>query len=224
MTPVSFPSSIFPLFGDEVKKQQFAPINLGPVALEQTHLPLHTQAGLEEYIEEQLKVQSAQFGFGGYLEKRTLYQSSPLFGAGTKARIMHLGIDLWAPAGTTLFLPLRALVHSFQYNDGVLDYGATILLTCPLPSGPLHLLLGHLSLDSLEGLAIGQMLEPGTPIARLGVPSENGGWVPHVHVQLIRDLQGKVGDYPGVVSEEELDYYAVNCPDPSPLLAGMWTD
>jgi len=49
----------------------------------------------------------------------------------------------------------------------------------------------------------------------LGKPDENGGWPPHLHFQLIRDMQGFVGDYPGVCAKQDLTFYANNCPDPS---------
>jgi hypothetical protein len=46
----------------------------------------------------------------------------------------------------------------------------------------------------------------------------NGNWPPHLHFQLIRDMQGKRGDYPGVVRADELAFYRDNCPDPMALL------
>jgi len=35
---------------------------------------------------------------------------------------------------------------------------------------------------------------------------------------LIFDLEGYIGDYPGVTSEGKLNYYSNNCPDPNLVL------
>jgi hypothetical protein len=48
-----------------------------------------------------------------------------------------------------------------------------------------------------------------------GLPTENGGWPPHLHFQLIRDIQHYHGDYPGVCAKRDVDFYACNCPDPA---------
>jgi hypothetical protein len=48
----------------------------------------------------------------------------------------------------------------------------------------------------------------------LGTFEENGGWPPHLHFQIIRDMEGFLGDYPGVAKKSELDHYQNNCPDP----------
>jgi hypothetical protein len=39
-----------------------------------------------------------------------------------------------------------------------------------------------------------------------------------LHFQIINDMQGKKGDYPGVSSKKELAFYKKNCPDPNLLL------
>ena len=81
-----------------------------------------------------------------------------------------------------------------------------------------HSLYGHLALASLDGLREGKAIRAGEVIASIGARPLNGNWPPHLHFQLIRDMQGNRGDYPGVVRPAELDYYRENCPDPRPLL------
>ena len=46
----------------------------------------------------------------------------------------------------------------------------------------------------------------------------NGDYPPHLHFQIINDLQGNFGDYLGVCSANELDFYKENCPDPNLIL------
>jgi murein DD-endopeptidase MepM/ murein hydrolase activator NlpD len=81
-----------------------------------------------------------------------------------------------------------------------------------------YTLYGHLSRSSLLGLQVGQMVSQGEQIAKLGEPAENGDYAPHLHFQLILDLQGRSGDYPGVCCASDLAFFRVNCLDPNLLL------
>ena len=46
----------------------------------------------------------------------------------------------------------------------------------------------------------GDRIKAGDIFAEFGIPAENGHWPPHLHFQLIADLQGWKGDYPGCVN------------------------
>lgn len=178
---------------------------------------------LNRYITMQLEQQHARYGIGGYLEPRVLYRRSNLFAGeaahgGEEARSIHLGVDIWAAAGTPVYAPLQATVHSFADNNQSGDYGATIILQHQTGSGILYTLYGHLSLNSIQPLHKGQVFEAGALLGWLGNRQENGDWPPHLHFQLIRDMQGKEGDYPGVCKPSEREWYAANCPDPDVLL------
>ena len=61
----------------------------------------------------------------------------------------------------------------------------------------------------------------GEEIAHFGTPAENGNWPPHLHFQIIHDIEMKKGDYPGVCSYGEKDKYLQNCPDPDLVLNMM---
>jgi hypothetical protein len=84
-----------------------------------------------------------------------------------------------------------------------------------------HTLYGHLSLKSITGKQEGQDVEKGSWIASFGDLSENGNWPPHLHLQVILDMQGWKGDYPGVCKFSEREQYLSNCPDPDLLLQLM---
>ena len=64
----------------------------------------------------------------------------------------------------------------------------------------------------------GKRIEKGEIIGEFGTPLENGQWPPHLHFQLIEDLQGWTGDYPGVCKYSEKELYLENCPDPDLVL------
>jgi len=122
-------------------------------------------------------------------------------------------MDFWTMAGTPVFAPLEGEVHSFHVNQGAGNYGPTIILYHPAEK--IYSLYGHVSMADLVPLKIGSRIAAGQLLCHLGKPTENGGWPPHLHFQLIRDMQGFQGDYPGVCSQRDLPFYANNCPDPA---------
>ncbi|MFT3979716.1 MAG: peptidoglycan DD-metalloendopeptidase family protein [Ferruginibacter sp.] len=170
-----------------------------------------------EWVNDTLISHNATYGIGGYNEDRVLYRRSELFG-GEEARSIHLGIDIWGPAGTSVYAPLGGMVHSYAFNDQFGDYGATIILLHQLETISFYTLYGHLSLGDLSKVQAGAYISRGQVVGHFGRPEENGHWPPHLHFQVIEDLQLKEGDYPGVCKPSEAAYYLMNCPDPAPLL------
>ncbi len=158
------------------------------------------------------------YGIGGYMEHRTLYARSALFDAGTEPRRLHLGIDIWAKEGTPVYSPINGQVHSFKDNDNFGDYGPTIILQHNLNGLILHTLYGHLSRESLAGLYIGKPISKNQQIGAFGGAAENGDWPPHLHFQLMYDMEGWQGDYPGVGRYTEKEKLMANIPDPELLL------
>jgi murein DD-endopeptidase MepM/ murein hydrolase activator NlpD len=171
-----------------------------------------------EYINKKLADNHCRYGIGGYMEHRTLYARSSHFDTADEPRRLHLGIDIWAPPGTPVYSPLPATVHSFNDNNNFGDYGPTIILTHQLNGFELYSLYGHLSRNSLLGLAVGQNIACNQQIGTLGDSTENGQWPPHLHFQLMLDMEGYAGDYPGVGRYSEKDKYQKNIPDPDLLL------
>jgi murein DD-endopeptidase MepM/ murein hydrolase activator NlpD len=170
------------------------------------------------WISEELEKHGSRYGIGGYNEHRTIYSRSSYFDGAEEPRRLHLGTDIWGPAGTPIYNFMDGTVQSYQFNDHFGDYGATIILKYELEGMIFHALYGHLSLNSLVGLEVGQTIASGKEFATFGIPKENGYWPPHLHFQLILDMQGKVGDYPGVCQYSKADEYLQNCPDPYHIL------
>lgn len=172
----------------------------------------------EKYIDGLLQQANKQVAYGGYLEKRNLYQRSTYFKNSSQDRNIHLGVDFWIAAGTSVHALTEGIVHSFQDNKNYGDYGPTIILEHELQEHRFYSLYGHLSRESLTKIAVGDKVGTGDQIASLGTSDVNGDYAPHLHFQLILDLDGKQGDYPGVCNEEEVSRYASNCPNPLPVL------
>jgi 4-aminobutyrate aminotransferase-like enzyme len=133
---------------------------------------------------------------------------------------VHLGLDLFTETGVPVHAPLDGTVHSFADNAGALDYGPTIVLEHRVDGLRFYTLYGHLSRTSLEGLASGQPVARGQRLGWIGAAHENGGWPPHLHLQLIANRLGRRGDFPGVATPSERGIWTSVCPDPS-ALAGL---
>jgi peptidoglycan LD-endopeptidase LytH len=175
-----------------------------------------------EYVNNRLAERNCKYGIGGYNEQRALYSRSDVFDdAANDPRRLHLGIDIWGKPYTHVMAPLDAIVHSFAFNKAFGDYGATIILTHHLQGHTFYSLYGHLSLNSLKNLSEGKTIKKGDVFTAFGIPFENGQWPPHLHFQLIIDMQGMTGDYPGVCKYSEGDKYLNNCPDPDLVLRMM---
>ncbi len=185
------------------------------------HLRLD-KAGLEargwKDVPKDWSPEGGELWAGGYMEDRSIYDSDVFTGDG-EPRTVHLGVDVFAPAGTPVFAPIEGFLHSAQVNAGELDYGPTIILQHEMPDGLIFwTLYGHLSEDSMFGLEEGDLITAGEVLGELGGPEINGGWSPHVHFQVMLDLKGKSGDFPGVCKKSEADSWAAICPSPYELL------
>lgn len=184
----------------------------------QPPLDLTNTAAFSDYVFGKLREAGTAVGVGGYNEHRVIYRRSPHFSQTTEPRVIHLGIDLWAEAGTPVFAPLDGVVHSFNDNNNFGDYGPTIILEHEDNGKPLYSLYGHLSRQSLKGLFEGKSIKAGQQIAEIGPYPENGDWPPHLHFQLMTDMLGLKGDFPGVCSLSDRDRFLAICPNPNRFL------
>src|SRR5256886_12255329 len=143
----------------------------------------------------------SRVGVGRYNEARPLY-SSPRFGSLDKPveerRTIHLGVDLFVEPGTILRAPLDGTVHILANNAAPQDYGPLVILRHETEDGEeFFTLYGHLTTQTLDGLAVGRRIARGQGFARVGTAAENGGWAPHGTFQIILDLLDPGPGFPG---------------------------
>jgi len=165
--------------------------------------------------------EGAKLGIGRYLEPRAFYLTDIFRGRPgdpRERRTIHLGIDLFDQAGAEVRAPLAGRVKSVHDNGTGLDYGPTVILEHDGPEGPFWTLYGHLERASVEHLTEGAEVEAGQTIARIGPWPENGDWPPHLHFQILTDLLGYEGQFPGVALPRERAVWASFCPDPNLVL------
>lgn len=175
------------------------------------------------YVDQILKKAKAKYGIGGYDELRTLYERSKVFDdtSGDEPRRLHIGIDIWGEEGTKVYAPLGGMVHSYAFNDNFGDYGATMVLLHQLDTVTFYTLYGHIGLEDIARVTEYQYVSRGQVIGHFGKPEENGNWPPHLHFQVIKDMEENKGDYPGVCKFSEQEKYLANCPDPDLVLNMM---
>ena len=163
---------------------------------------------------------------GHYLEPRLVYTSPGYLTAPTAVegrRTMHIGIDLFAPAGRKVHAPMDGTVVTAINRNNPQDYGGTVVLRHETDDGDAFFTLyGHLDPESITGLEAGNRLAAGDELASLGDSSVNGGWQPHLHFQLATCLPdpdvASVDDWPGVADPDDLAYFAALYPNPANLL------
>lgn len=169
--------------------------------------------------------QGVPYGLGSYGEYRTVYQTDQFADAASpERRCVHLGIDVFAAAGTPVHAPLDGRVLHLTYNADPLDYGNTLILQHEFGTGeggpvPFFTLYGHLG-GSLPGLLrVGDPVRAGQLIGHLGDWHENGGWAAHVHFQVMPDMLAQTGgNFFGVGHQSLWDVWQSVCPDPNLIL------
>jgi 4-aminobutyrate aminotransferase-like enzyme/Ser/Thr protein kinase RdoA (MazF antagonist) len=216
------PSSVLPF---ELDASSVHTLDLSIGSLELGGLDVLDDVGrFTAHVFGTMKAAGATVGVGRYNEPRPLYTSEafrPKPGESFEPRTLHIGMDLFVPAGTPLRAPLKSIVHSFQNNDAPLDYGPTIILEHVTDDNDrFWTLYGHLSTRSLEGLKIGKAFGQGEVLATVGDYPINGNWPPHLHFQIILDMLDEEGDYPGVVPPSQRSLWLGLCPEPY-RLAGL---
>jgi 4-aminobutyrate aminotransferase-like enzyme/Ser/Thr protein kinase RdoA (MazF antagonist) len=186
---------------------------------------------------------------GQYDEARYIY-TSPAFQVGggltDETRTTHLGIDLFAEAGTPVRAPLAGRVIAFADTDAYQDYGPVVVVEheviLQVAEGEgrnsegrrqkavrsqrsainnkikFYTLYGHLTRESLKKLKVGQTIKKGQKFAKLGSAKVNGNWTPHLHFQIMVDTLGLDTDFPGVALPSQRSVWLSLCLDPNLIL------
>ena len=167
-----------------------------------------------------LGVETQGFHLGYYAEPRLIYTDKAFYKGPFKAsnrRTVHIGVDIFAPAGTRVHAPLNATVEAVENRKDNLDYGGLVILRHEIEKGaPFFTLYGHLNPESIGALTAGQLIKKGQTIAALGEQQHNGGWAPHLHFQT--GLINTDPNWPGAVDPDELDFWSMLYPNPAAIL------
>jgi peptidoglycan LD-endopeptidase LytH len=210
--------SYYPILGNICNKNDFLGLDFTSNNKELANVNLLNTAEFSSYVFEKISKSGKLFGIGGYAENRAIYNRSLHFTADGEPRTIHLGVDIWAKAGTQIFCPLNGKIHSFRNNNQFGDYGPTLILEHVVSDQKFYSLYGHLSIESIGNQYVGREFKMGEKLCTIGDFPINGDWPPHLHFQLIIDIGTNWGDYPGVCKISERAHYLNNCPDPNFLI------
>jgi 4-aminobutyrate aminotransferase-like enzyme/Ser/Thr protein kinase RdoA (MazF antagonist)/murein DD-endopeptidase MepM/ murein hydrolase activator NlpD len=177
-----------------------------------------------------------QVGFGRYDEARLLGTTASFYRPPTggrqphptdERRTVHLGVDLFVPPGSAVHAALDGLVVDVGCYPRDQDYGGVVLLRHQAEGSPaapdqvgldFYTLYGHLAADVVDRLQPGQPVGAGQRLGSVGDLTGNGGWAPHLHLQVLVDDLGLGAQFPGVCTFAERSAMTALCPDPNLLL------
>ena len=220
-------AGLYPVAGAEGLADRLAGLTVHPVFLPEivasSHIALPTRgerpdmpAFSDHAFDGWFAATGARYGLGLYGEKRSVYTAAQFADQmSDERRMLHLGVDVFALAGTPVHAPLDGEVLAVAYNADPLDYGNTLFLK----HDGFCTLYGHLG-SSLPGLVqVGQKVRAGQVVAYLGDWHENGGWAAHLHFQVISDMMEQGGgNFWGVGHESLWDVWRAISPDANLLL------
>jgi len=107
-----------------------------------------------------------------------------------------LGLDIFAPAGTLVHLPLEGVVNFIGHGAD----GMKVIFRHETPAGSFFSQWHHVTTGSKE-LRLGMKIAAGEAFAVIADRSQNGGWVPHIFLQV------------SFVALGERAWHYVACPD-----------
>jgi murein DD-endopeptidase MepM/ murein hydrolase activator NlpD len=186
-----------------------------PTAGQRPDMPAFSDRAFDTWF----AAQGVPYGIGLYGENRTVYATEQFADrASHERRTVHLGIDVFAPAGIPVHAPFAGKVRHLTYNADPLDYGHTLILEHDGPV-PFYTLYGHLGGSLPRLLQPGALVAPGQVIAHLGDWHENGGWAPHLHFQIMTSMLDQTeGNFFGVGHAGLWNVWSQICPDPNLIL------
>ncbi len=192
-------------------------------------------AASQTWIERETARAGATVAVGRYGETR-LPHDAPAFRVrgdrGPEHRTLHLGLDLFAPAGTEVRAPLAGAVAAVAGDDRPSDRGPSVVLRHATPDGTaFHTLYGRLDRAAPDHVVPGRRVAPGDVIGRVGDASVNGGRPPHLHLQVVAldplhdeaaegAPAGELRGFAGTVLHRLRAAWEPVLPDPAPL-AGL---
>ncbi len=182
-----------------------------------------------EWMQAQMDAAGAQVVVGRYDEDRSCYQGEQFHTDAPEPRSVHTGIDLFIAENTTVHAMLDGVVESVVDNDLAYDYGPTVVLrhttrgASEADDTPFWVLYGHLSRATLSHIHAGDTLAAGDVVGFIGDHTVNGGWAPHVHLQIMTDLMadpeiGFDGNFEGAGEPSRMNIWRSLVPDVNLLI------
>jgi len=156
-----------PVIDTKYKLKDYVKIDLSQANKTLKDMKIPSSPEFKKYIDDKVSKQKGKVAYGGYNEKRNIYKQSKIFNdeKTSSPREIHIGLDIWCDVGTAVLAPLDGTVHSFGNNEGLGNYGPTIILEHIIDEKTFYTLYGHLKKRCIINLSLGQIVEAGDKIA-----------------------------------------------------------
>ena len=209
-----------PVVRPELARPRVTVFDFSDSSPDASHLDTLDGTRFDRFCEDRIAAEGADYGIGTYGEDRIIYKGAAFeTTAPHERRTVHIGIDIFAPAGEPVHAPLAGKV-AFIHDDAVpCGFGPTVLLQHETDSGDIFwTLYGHLSRATVDRLRIGQPVARGEAFTAFGPRPENGEWPPHLHFQIVTDHLGLEARMHGVGTLSDWQIWQQISPDPSVIL------
>lgn len=173
---------------------------------------------LEAAIAAELQRSGASVGVGRHDEARytpDAYRSVGVEQPVDELATVHLGVDVFVPAATTVHAPLAGEVHAVAVQAGE---ACVVLHHAPAGAPDFFTLYRHLAADSVAALTKGQQVACGQAIGTVAASAQNGSQPAHIHFQVVLDLLDRGADFPSRVPVAERAVWTALSPDPNLIL------
>lgn len=220
-----------PIFAPEVMAQRIGYANYGAFAASQLAAEGHNWAKpnpnndpdhVESRSAQLQRILGVDWFYGGWMEDRSIVWSDTYLRE--TGNFLHLADDFNVPAGTMVFCVADGpIVHMGTDSPLKGGWGGHIVQKIQFHGKPHALIYCHLGFMQPRDTPCD--ISKGDFIGLVGNKSENGGWGPHLHLQLVADIDD-VTDWAHFMDKEidgygkvsDIEYWAKRCPDPTPLI------
>ncbi len=177
--------------------------------------PLLDPAQCQAFIDDCHRRYRINFSYGDWMKDRATFLRGTYLD--TTGGYIHLGIDFNVPAGTLVAVPHDCTVLRVD-NDHPELHGWGTRVIVDVLGRPVVLVFAHLDPDIR--IKADDRLRSGTVFAKVGTPSYNGNWFPHLHLQAIKRehytalLADGLRTLDGYGHERDLELLKQQFPDP----------
>jgi len=168
-----------PVFSDDIKDYPVADLSVETCLWPENPL---APAPLKSLNEIGIEGENA---IGRYGEPRMAYHQHSHDASLTAAYrpTVSLGLDIFKAAGSLVHAPLAGTVVNVRQCDDGIDGGLIVILRHDTPVGAFFSKWDYLA-NSGQKLQIGMRIEAGAAFAIIANQQQNGGWLPHISVQM----------------------------------------
>lgn len=138
------------------------------------------------FIDQVIAMHDDTMLFGGWLEDQRFLNDHFLVHDPEQDTMIHIGLDIMLPIGTRIVAHDNGTVVDVFIDKSTMNgWGGrvTVLYDNPKDENFGYMIYGHLHHQRI--VHVGQLVQAGDTIGYVTNETQNGGWFPHVHIQVV---------------------------------------